>query len=326
MTNEDPSKRAASGHADGANPVARSTPSPHEIVDLAAGANASAPRTPRSAKAKKGKPGRPSKLTPERLESLRADLLKPMSIEDAAERAGISESTFYEWKCRGKHALELRHKGQALSDEERDYADFVIMLEGVDVQLEAKRRTELTERRAELTKMLEAEAASHSKTETKIASKAVVYKGEVQRDDDGEIVMAPTMSKRTVTEKDVRAMTALLNNTQAQLDKLDETEFTTKSSDDTHGPTESTERRLAESIRVRREQLDEELRELAHQQIEALAAKGTMTPTTAAALSDVTDDDDGYYDLSIWESAYVVPVYDPEDSGNSGNPDVVRGI
>jgi hypothetical protein len=315
MFKDGPSNGANVGSeaADEADRTSRSVPNAHDDCDATTVEDdVSATSTTLSSKVKKRRTGRRPKLTPEALKNIRAGVVDGLPLEVAATRAGVSKSTFYAGLNDGELALDKQAKGQALSDRERRGLEVKNMLQDA-----------LAERLARLQEKRGAEATNHSKTTTKIVWKPLVYKGNVLRDEDGELVMVPTVSIATTEEPDIRLLETLYNQTHSLLAKLADTEPETKTADNKQDLTETVEQRLSRSIHVRLDQINEDRDEEVERLVsERLKAYGITAPKSAAAHAYVTDDNDDYYELSPWMSPYV-----PEfDSGNSGNSDVDRGM
>lgn len=292
-----------------------SVSNPHDGDDVTAfedDASATA-RTP-STKMKKRRPGRRTKRTPETLEHIRAGVAAGLPMEIAARRAGVGKSTFHDWRNDGELALDKQSKGQVLSDRERGCLDFIIML-----------RDALAERLAGLHEKLDAEATNHCKTTTTIILSPVIFKGEVLRDDDGEIQLVPTLRKVTTEESDTRALRTLYNKAYELMEKISDTESKTKSPDSTDGLIGPVERRLAQSIRVRIDQVDEEREEEFERRLnERLKAMGITAPSSAAARAGITADNDEYM-YAPWTSPDIVPLFDSGNSGKTGNSDPDQG-
>ena len=253
--------------------------------------------------------GRPSKLTRQTQDKIRAGVAAGLPVEVAARSAGIAPSTVYEWRQIGAQALATRSDDRVLSDRERACLEFEILLR----QAEA-------EHLAGLQAMVAKVATNRRKTKTTLSMTYKVVRDDVLRDEHGEPLWIPTYTSEVTDEPDVPALLAMYNHAYARASQSDRSEPRTDPADDARDLAgfSALEMRLADSIRVRREELQEEADDVAEQRVDRRPqAAGVTTPTSTVAASD--DDDDYYYAYELCES-YLYEDVAPETPETPESP------
>lgn len=236
------------------------------------------------------KPGRPTKSTADVQATICARYAAGVPIELAARSAGISPSTLYNWKATGERALARESQGLSLTERDRACLDFVVALSEAEAEHLAGLRAGLV-----------AAATSHRKTRTVLTLTYKIVDKDILRDENGDPVWIPTYVSEVIEEPNVPAQIALFNEGMQRASRAETQELKASAAEEVADPTTdlSVERRLAASIRVRREEIDEERdAEVEKRVSQRLHLVGTTT--SAPAVVPLTTDDDDYDPYALW--------------------------
>jgi hypothetical protein len=245
------------------------------------------------------KRGRPTKLTADVQATICARYAAGDPIELAARSAGISRSALYSWKATGERALARESQGLSLTERDHACLDFVVALSEAEAEHLAGVRA-----------LLVNAATSHRKTRTVLTFTYKIVDKDLLRDENGNPILIPTYVSEVIEEPNVPAAIVLFNHAMQRASKADPQEPETSSAEDAPDPSHITalERRLAASIRVRREELEEERdAEVEERVSQRLHLVGT-TPSAPAGVPLTDDDDyDPYAAFSPFLNAYPGP-------------------
>jgi hypothetical protein len=251
--------------------------------DRETGPDAETAKSPAPTPSAGGRQRGTSKLTPQTREKIHAGVVAGLPVEVAARSAGIAPSTVYEWRQIGTQVLATRSDDRVTSDRERACLEFELLLR----QAEAEHLADLQARVAKV-------ATNRRRTKTTVSMTYKVVKGDFLRDDRGKPRLIPTYTSEVTDEPDVPALLAMYNRAYSRALQRDHSDPRTDPDDDTRDLAGVTalEMRLADSIRVRREQLHEDADDVEQRVDRRIQATGVTTPISTIAAND---DDGGDY-------------------------------